>query len=61
MIYKNLEIYNVAEIVDNGDGSILWKRVPDADDRAKVWRAFIPEIIKNLICILRSAFFLIFL
>ena len=50
MIYKNLEIYNVAEIVDNGDGSILWKRVPDADDRAKVWRAFIPEIIKNLIC-----------
>lgn len=28
MIYKNIEIYNVAELLDNGDGSISWKRVP---------------------------------
>ena len=28
MIYKNIEIHNVAELIDNGDGSISWKRVP---------------------------------
>ena len=28
MIYKNVELYNVAGITDNGDGSISWIRVP---------------------------------
>ena len=28
MIYKNLEIHNAAELIDNDDGSISWKRVP---------------------------------
>lgn len=28
MIYKNAEIHNVAELIDNGDGSVSWKRVP---------------------------------
>ncbi len=28
MIYKNVEIYNIAEIIDNSDGSISWIRVP---------------------------------
>ena len=28
MIYKNIEIHNVAELIDNQDGSISWKRVP---------------------------------
>ncbi len=28
MIYKNIEIFNVAELIDNGDGSVSWKRVP---------------------------------
>ena len=30
MIYKNFEIHNVSEIIDNGDGSISWKRVPSS-------------------------------
>lgn len=30
MIYKNIEIYNIAEIVDNGDGSVSWIRVPSS-------------------------------
>ena len=28
MIYKNVEFHNVAELMENGDGSISWKRVP---------------------------------
>ena len=28
MIYKNCEIFNVAEIFDNEDGSVSWRRVP---------------------------------
>lgn len=28
MIYKNIEIHNIAELVEYGDGSISWKRVP---------------------------------
>ena len=28
MIYKNFEIHNVAELLDNDDGSISWKRIP---------------------------------
>lgn len=28
MIYKNIEIHNIAEIIYNDDGSISWKRVP---------------------------------
>ena len=28
MLYKNIEIHNVAELIDNGDGSVSWKRVP---------------------------------
>ena len=28
MIYKNAEFFNVAELEDNGDGSVSWKRVP---------------------------------
>ena len=28
MIYKNIEIHNVAEIFENDDGSISWRRVP---------------------------------
>lgn len=28
MIYKNFEIYNVAEIIENSDGSISWIRLP---------------------------------
>ena len=28
MIYKNFEIYNAAELIENNDGSISWKRVP---------------------------------
>ena len=28
MNWKNVEIHNIAEIIDNGDGSISWKRVP---------------------------------
>ena len=27
MRYKNAELYNVAEIINNEDGSISWKRV----------------------------------
>ncbi|MBQ7838893.1 MAG: hypothetical protein IJ390_00145 [Lachnospiraceae bacterium] len=34
MIYKNVEIYNAAELVENGDGSISWKRVPSSVHRA---------------------------
>ena len=30
MHYKNAELYNIAEIVNNEDGSISWKRVPSA-------------------------------
>ena len=30
MIFKNAELYNAAEIVNNDDGSISWKRVPAA-------------------------------
>lgn len=29
MIYKNVDIYNVAEILHNEDGSISWSRVPE--------------------------------
>lgn len=29
MIYKNAQIHNIAEIIDNGDGSISWRRVPE--------------------------------
>ncbi len=29
MIYKNIEIHNVAELDYNEDGSVSWKRVPD--------------------------------
>jgi len=28
MIYKNIEIYNIAELIYNDDGSVSWKRVP---------------------------------
>ena len=28
MIYKNVLFHNVAEIIDNDDGSFSWKRVP---------------------------------
>ena len=28
MIYKNIEIHNVAELINNEDGSVSWKRVP---------------------------------
>ena len=28
MIYKNIEIHNIAELIDNGDGSVSWLRVP---------------------------------
>lgn len=28
MIYKNFEIHNVAEVIENEDGSIFWRRVP---------------------------------
>ena len=28
MRYKNIEIHNVAELIENGDGSVSWKRVP---------------------------------
>ena len=30
MIYKNIEIHNVAELIDNKDGSVSWKRVPSS-------------------------------
>ena len=29
MIYKNFEIHNVEEILQNEDGSISWRRIPD--------------------------------
>ena len=29
MLYKNAEVHNVEEIVNNDDGSISWIRVPD--------------------------------
>ena len=28
MLYKNIEIHNIAELIYNDDGSISWKRVP---------------------------------
>ena len=28
MIYKNFEIHNAAELIENGDGSISWRRIP---------------------------------
>jgi lysophospholipase L1-like esterase len=28
MIWKNIEIQNVAELIENGDGSVSWRRVP---------------------------------
>lgn len=28
MIYKNIEIHNAAELIQNDDGSVSWKRVP---------------------------------
>ena len=28
MIYKNIEIHNVSELIDNNDGSVSWKRFP---------------------------------
>lgn len=28
MIYKNIEIHNIAELIHNDDGSVSWKRVP---------------------------------
>lgn len=28
MIYKNAELHNVAELTENGDGSVSWRRVP---------------------------------
>lgn len=34
MIYKNFEIHNIEEILQNEDGSISWKRVPDYVDKA---------------------------
>ena len=30
MIYKNFEIHNVAELIENADGSVSWKRVPSS-------------------------------
>lgn len=30
MIYKNVEFHNVAELIENEDGSISWKRVPSS-------------------------------
>ena len=30
MLYKNAELHNVEEIVNNDDGSISWIRVPNA-------------------------------
>ena len=29
MIYKNIEIHNVEELMQNEDGSISWRRIPD--------------------------------
>lgn len=29
MIYKNTEFHNVEQIIDNGDGSVSWRRVPE--------------------------------
>ena len=29
MIYKNIEIHNIAELTEHEDGSVSWKRVPD--------------------------------
>lgn len=28
MIYKNTELHNVAELMENGDGSVSWRRLP---------------------------------
>lgn len=28
MIYKNAELFNVGEIINNDDGSITWLRIP---------------------------------
>jgi lysophospholipase L1-like esterase len=33
MIYKNFDIHNAAELIDNGDGSVSWRRVPEAVER----------------------------
>lgn len=30
MLYKNAELHNVEEIVNNDDGSIAWIKVPNA-------------------------------
>ena len=34
MIYKNIDIHNVAELIYNDDGSVSWKRVPSDVHRA---------------------------
>ena len=34
MIYKNFDIHNAAEIVECGDGSVTWRRVPEAVESA---------------------------
>ena len=34
MIYKNIEIHNAAELIENGDGSVSWKRVPNEVHKA---------------------------
>ncbi len=39
MIYKNFEIHNVAECIENGDGSVSWRRVPLAVQNAMENRA----------------------
>ena len=30
MLYKNIQIFNAAELFENADGSIAWRRVPNA-------------------------------
>lgn len=45
MIYKNVEIFNVEEIIENKDGSISWCRVPQ-----KVYDSLEAECGKRLAC-----------
>lgn len=46
MIYKNIDIHNIAELIYNDDGSISWKRVP-SDVHSTMEAAMADSVVHN--------------
>lgn len=46
MIYKNIDIHNIAELIYNDDGSVSWKRVP-SDVHSTMEAAMADSVVHN--------------